>query len=104
MSNRATLSDWSIVRRGGEYTPPECMALCLSGLVAGHPSYKDGARVTTSRIVAAEGRVITVESRRVYELIGDPEPAYVEHLEKIGHVYDPAHPIVVKCRAQESTS
>lgn len=78
------------------YTPPEHAGIRLSGKVYGHPEFRDGSKVDTSRVVAVDGRTITVESGRVYVLEGDPEPGYLKWLADNGRVYDSINPIVIK--------
>lgn len=52
------------------------------------------ARIRTSRIVAAQGRLVTTESGSVY-LLGEADPAYVEFLKSIGRESDEANPVKV---------
>lgn len=87
------LSKWSVVVNGSNpYKEPK---IRLGGIVSGHPDYPDGKDVVTSKIMTANGRSITVESGRVYELIGDPDFMYATYLASIGKVYDPVNPIKV---------
>lgn len=52
----------------------------------------DGRHVRTSRIVKAEGRLVTTNSGSVYEL-GDPLPNYVDWCRENGRAIDQAQPI-----------
>lgn len=99
------LTQWAVVLSSeNPFTAPEATPIRLSGFAHGHPGFKDGDTVTTSPVVAANGRRITTESGRVYELIGEPPLAYLDHLAKIGHVYNPEQPIVIKGRAAPQAS
>ena len=62
-----TLEDWSIVNRD-PYTAPELQDACLQGKVTGHPSFDDGARVTTSHIEKLDGGLIVTHTGRKYVL------------------------------------
>jgi len=97
------LKNWAVVYKDWDgYTAPEAMKLYLSGEVYGRPpresdgkEFPDGKRVWTSSVKEVNGRLITTRSGSVYELVGDPEPGYLEFLKEIGRVYDPANPIKV---------
>ncbi len=88
------LSNWALeFARGDAYDAPEIRGLCLVGEVAGHPRRPDGTRVKTSPIVAVEGRVVRTRSGSVYELNGDPHPAYLAWLAECGREYDRENPV-----------
>ena len=96
------LKNWAIVSDCDPYTPPECQKSRLNGEVYGREpresdgyTFPDGKRITTSSIKEVNGRVITTRSGTVYELVGDPDPDYLEFLKEIGRVYDPVNPIKV---------
>lgn len=55
---------------------------------------RSNPRITTSRIVAAQGRLVTTESGSVY-LLGEADPAYVEFLKSIGRELDESNPVTV---------
>lgn len=74
----ARLDNWATRRlpaRGG---------LCLLGTVTGRVGIPNGARILTSVVTAAAGRLVTTASGHVYEL-GDPSPDQ--------HVSDPQSPL-----------
>lgn len=75
------------------YVAPELGAVYLEGYVYGHPSHRDGARIATSQLTGAVGRVATTRTRR-YEL-GEPEPGYRKWLEENRPGWDPENPIKV---------
>jgi len=92
------LTEWSVGHVSGKsdaYRAPEQGGLVLRGRAQGHPKHRDGRRVMTSHIVKVNGRTITTVSGSVYELVGDPEPQYLEFLESIGKKYDRDNPIKV---------
>lgn len=94
------LEQWSTCRLGDDpYVPPEMSLLCLQGQVFGHARKGDGTKVTTSPIVAVDGRVITTASGSVYEL-GEPDPGFLAWLAKEGRTYDPGQPITLKGRSK----
>lgn len=80
------IENWSVV----EGWRPEGY---LHGKVYGHPNFPDGKVVTTSRIEASEGRVVTTYSRDY--LLGEPDPAYVAEMAKRGITIDPVQPVKV---------
>ena len=86
------LSNWSV--RANPYAPPESRATRLCGIVSGHPEIDDGDAVTTSRITAARGRVITTRSGTEYRL-GRIDPKYRQHLRETGYEYDPREPVKI---------
>lgn len=71
------------------FATPELRGMRLVGDVAG----RAGVTVT-SRIVKAEGRLVTTRTGSVYEL-GAPAPEYLEQLRIEGIAYDEAQPIKV---------
>lgn len=77
----AKLEQWSVVAGDfNPYTPPECVERRLHGQVSEHPTFPDGAEVTTSRIVRVAGgeRLLAVtNSGTTYEL-GEIDPRYEE--------------------------
>lgn len=91
------IREWA-VRPGTDdpYMPPEHMGIRLSGKVYGHPEFRDGSKVDTSRIVSVEGRTITAESGRIYVLEGEPESEYLKWMKDNNRTYDPVNPIVIK--------
>ncbi len=91
------ISSWYLRQPKGAspFHAPELTGLSCAGTVSGHPTKADGERVTTSRIVRVEGRHFWTESGSEYELVGDPEPRYLEFLKSIGRSYCEAEPIKV---------
>lgn len=89
------LRNWSVVivpSRSNPYREPR---IRLGGLVSDHPDHYDGKDIVTSKIMDVKGRMITVESGNVYELVGDPEPAYLAYLRCEGKIYDAINPITI---------
>lgn len=93
------MEDWKVTREhAGEtafYLAPEQMRPVLTGLVYGHPEHADGSRVTTSSIVQAEGKRVTVRSGQVYEL-GEISRSYLAWIQEKGLPYDPDNPVKVR--------
>lgn len=87
------LENWS-VQTTNPYLPLEASKAYLAGDVYGHPKYPDGHRILTSRPIKVDGRVITTYSGSVYEL-GEPDPKYLEWMNKNGRVYNPEQPIKI---------
>ena len=81
------LTNWCVITRNAT-TEPE---MHLAGIVHGHHSIPDARDVTTSKVIAANGRLVTTE-HTVYEL-GDPDPEYAAYLKSINFAYDPLNPI-----------
>lgn len=100
---RPTLTQWSVCRLDldAPFRAPELGVYGLSGVVTGHPRRADGTRVQTSRIVNVAGRTVTTE-HTTYELVGDPNPAWLTWLEEHGYRYDPADPVRPKRAEVES--
>jgi hypothetical protein len=94
------LREWAVTgpTNPDPYMPPEAQPRRLNGAVFGHPRsrFADGDRVTTSEIVAADGRIVHTASGSTYMLDGEPAPAYVEYLAGIGYALDPENPIKVR--------
>lgn len=63
------IKNWGVMNDSDGYRAPERTSYYLAGEVYGHPNFKDGSKVTTSRILASEGRVVTCRSRQ-YEIDG----------------------------------
>ena len=67
---------------------------CLSGEVYGDPDRPDGRRVTTTHIVAADGRNVRTASGSTY-VLGEPSEGYREWLRVNRPDWDPLRPIAV---------
>lgn len=95
-----TLRDWA-VRPGSDnaFLAPELGGIRLSGLAYGHPRFAAGHAVTTSQVIAVDGRRVTTESGRVYLLEGEPEAAYLAWLAEQGRAYNAERPIAVVSRS-----
>lgn len=73
------MTNWGTMLTGSDYTAPELRRLCLCG------DLPNGKRVTTSAVEAKVGhRTYRTHSGSLYELSGDPDPAYVAYLQGIG--------------------
>ena len=80
----ATIQNWSVQHLPADmYTAPEQLGVCLRGEVYGHVSQQmaDGDTITTSRIVAVDGSLVTTKSGTVYTL-GAINPEYLEWCKK----------------------
>jgi hypothetical protein len=63
------LENWSIVIRNFDpYKAPELLGQYLHGEVYDSVRFKDGSRITTSRIVGVYGELIETKSGNRYEL------------------------------------
>ena len=93
MSNTFTLQNWECLG-SGPYVAPELRVIRLVGYVYGHPSRPDGHKIQTTRIVDAQGRIITTRSGTQYRL-GRISPAYRRWLRKADIPYNAKCPIVV---------
>lgn len=87
------LEQWSVYL--DPFKAPESCDKRLVGRVYGHKRHKDGKMVTTSRFVAASGRVVTTASGTVYRL-GRICPKYRAWLRENGIPYDSKRPVRVK--------
>ena len=92
------LDDWSIVpsRHGNPYMAPEHPSLrpLLYGRVSGHPRYENGTYVTTSCVLASNGR--EVETNNTIYNLGVMSRGYSEWCSSNGVDVDPKHPVKVK--------
>ena len=71
------LKNWSIRRDDPDmYKAPEMARMCVVGVCYGHHRKPDGARVRSSAVVKAAGRVVHTVSGTVYELVGPPDEMY----------------------------
>ena len=70
------LENWSICTpKVNPFTAPELIPQCLQGNVYGHPRFRDGEFVISSRIVGIKENLILTYSGSTYEL-GEPDPDY----------------------------
>lgn len=76
------LTNWSVVsihrsQQNSGFSPPELSTPlpAITGIVAGHPSFNDGDKITTSTISNVIGEVVVTVSGSRYTL-GDPDPNY----------------------------
>lgn len=93
--SKLQLRNWSVVIRPSRSNPYKEPRIRLGGLVSGHKDHYDGKDIVTSKIATVNGRFVTVESGNVYELVGDPEPAYLDYLRSTGKAYDAVNPITL---------
>jgi hypothetical protein len=85
-----SLHRWSVVGDVSPYKAPEQNVVRLSGF-----RNQDSRRVTTTAIVAVDGREITTYSGSTY-ILEDIDPDYLKHLDDIGEVYNFDNPIRLK--------
>lgn len=90
-----TLRNWSVGSHPhtDPFIPPEHRGVYLHGEVYGHPYHEDGKEVTTSRILSADGKVITCRSRQY--ILGEPDPKYLKFLSDIEYPYEEKNPIKI---------
>lgn len=82
------LTNWKIGFMGSDFTASELWRLRLCGTL------ESGKRVMTSALEAKVGhRTYRTSSGSLYELSGDPDPAYVAYLQGIGRALDLEDPI-----------
>jgi len=82
------LTNWGTILTDGDYTAPELRRLRLCGTL------ESGKSVITSALEAKVGhRTYRTSSGSLYELTGDPDPAYVAYLQSIGRALDLDDPI-----------
>ena len=79
-TTQVRLENWCVTPLDqSPYTPPECRAHGLAGNVFGHPSFEDGASVTSTEAVAArmegDNVIVVTRSGREY-LLGQVDPEY----------------------------
>lgn len=90
-SREIILTNWSTETCPDQaFTAPECRDhLHLSGLIEGQ--HERGPKLT-SRVVSAEGRLVTTNSGTIYRL-GGPAQAFLDWLRERGLTYDEAQPV-----------
>lgn len=91
------LHDWAVMAGPSNYfEAPELWEPRLVGAVYGHPDprHPDGKRIQTSRIAAAEGRVVTTQRGTRYRL-GRIDPRYRSWLQDHRPRWDWRRPITV---------
>jgi hypothetical protein len=82
------IEKWRVLANStAQVTAPQ-LGFRLRGRVYGHPTYKDGDKLTTSEILKAEGNIVYCKSRRY--LLGEPALEYVNALHARGLLYDPS--------------
>jgi len=85
------IDNWSVTKRGGPYTAPECWFTCLAGHVKDHPRLGNGS-VLTSEIVGVNGRTIETKSGSIYRL-GKIDPKYHKWIKTNYEGWDWRNPI-----------
>jgi hypothetical protein len=65
----------------------------LKGKVYGHPTHRDGSRVTTSVIQRSIGRIVVCAGRRY--LLGVVDAEYFRWLRANGHTLDHDNPVKI---------
>lgn len=82
------LTNWGTILTDGDYTAPELRRLRLCGTL------ESGKSVITSALEAKVGhRTYRTSSGSLYELTGDPDPAYMAYMQGIGRALDLEDPI-----------
>jgi len=89
------LRNWSLTMgRADPYMAPELVPTYLSGEVYGHPKFKDGDRVTTSKMLSSSGNIVET-AYTLYEL-KEPDVTYSLWCEEHGYSLDPSSFIKMK--------
>ena len=90
------LDNWCLRPGGDRYTAPEVTPVHACGTV-------DGREVVTAPVIDAHGRDIHCADGTGYTL-GEPDPDYVAHCERIGKPIDPNQPVrFVRATSEEPT-
>ena len=88
------LDSWAIVPHDDSpYLAPELRRMCLHGKVTGHPSFDNGEYVTTSVVLASNGR--EVETHNTIYNLGMMSADYKKWCFSNGIEVDPQTPIKV---------
>lgn len=85
------IEQWSVIRCGDIYSPPDNCAISLHGAVYGHPNFTDGEFINTSQVVGSTGRVVHCESRDY--LLGQASPDFLAWLAETGKALDEVQPV-----------
>lgn len=89
----ARLENWSLTLDPTEvdpYTPPELLnpVIRLQGEVHDHPSFDDGSRVTTSRVIELDlENLREARTKQTTYKLGSPDPEWVKYLGRVGSAY-----------------
>ncbi len=85
------IENWYLVSNTDGDKTAVAVSYRLRGDVYGHPTYKEGERLTTSEISSLEGNIVRCKSRTYY--LGKPSQRYLASLAEDGFAYDVANPI-----------
>ncbi len=90
------VDNWRTVHLAGPYVAPEINPVGISGVVppGADPRRPEGSPITTSMVVAIEGRVVTTKSGTRY-ILGKIQSAFRRWMRKQGIAFDWRHPIKV---------
>lgn len=75
---KARLENWILCGRVVDYA----LHPVVQGKVYGHPRFEDGTEVTTSYVVDHDIKAGWVQSANTLYTLGEPNPEYVEFLQK----------------------
>lgn len=81
------LKDWMFVYYAEGKLLDPTSGQQLFGKVYGHPRFDDGDKVTTSRIMEVNGKIVKTKSGSEYEL-KEPSESFLELLQELGFQYD----------------
>ena len=93
MSKPILLEDWSTGFISNDpYLAPEQKAICLQGMVTGHPRREGKHGIRTSSVAGVKGRIIATRSGSVYRL-GKIDPTFRKWLKKHRPNWDWRNPV-----------
>lgn len=101
MRSPIKISNWAVANCNNPYLAPELLVPVLTGNIDYHPRFNKGGSIQSSSIRGGFGKVIRTESGSTYELIGNPNPEFVDwintkvipKLKEIGYEFDWEEPI-----------
>lgn len=80
-----SIENWAIIWNGGKPF--------ITGTITGHPKFDDGSLIFTTVILWCEGRSMVTQTGSCYELVGPPEPGWVEWYGKSHEGFDFDNPV-----------
>lgn len=90
-----TLEEWfCTVSTNDIHIPPEINLIVLVGVVYNHPKYEDGTPIKTSVIKESNGKYVKTINTTYY--LGNPDPNYLDWLDRVGLTYDSENPVSIK--------
>ena len=90
-----SIKDWAIIW--------DCGQPFITGTIYGHPKFEDGVLIFTTIILWCEGRSMVTKTGSCYELVGPPEPGWVEWYGKSHEDFNPDNPVPNLCSKNYKT-